>query len=412
MPPTPSVTRDDEMMRVLHVIPAVAPRYGGPSAAVVPMCDALMKSGVETVIVATNADGNRRLEVPVGQRTAWHGVPALFFERNFSESFKYSSGLAHWLRDHVADFDIVHVHAVLSHACLSAAAACQRRGVPFVLRPLGTLAPWSLRQKPFRKRVMLALGARRALYAAGAIHCTSDEERRGVEQAFPGVNPVVIPLGVDPAFFSAPEPAWSERNRDRYVLAVSRLHPKKNLEALIEAFVDEASRRQEAWRLVIAGTGEPHYVERLQSFARRTDRNRRVSFPGWVDGVRKQELIARASLFALASLHENFGVSVLEALASGVPAFLSTEVDLSESVRHHGAGWVVEPSIDGLRRGLGEALSDPAERVSRGHAAQLLAKRFAWPDISRELVDLYRRLRAGRAQIGDPILSSAASAGH
>ncbi len=189
MPPTPSVTRDDEMMRVLHVIPAVAPRYGGPSAAVVPMCDALIKSGVETVIVATNADGNRRLEVPVGQRTAWHGVPALFFERNFSESFKYSSGLAHWVRDHVADFDVVHVHAVLSHSCLSA--ACRLPGRIAFRMCFDRSEHWHRGRsgrKPFRKRVTLALGARRAIYAAGAIHCTSDEERRGVEQAFPGAN--------------------------------------------------------------------------------------------------------------------------------------------------------------------------------------------------------------------------------
>src|SRR6476660_1118503 len=120
------------IMRILHVIPAVAARYGGPSAAVVPMCDALTKSGVETLIVATNADGNGRLNVPVGQRTTWQGVPALFFERDFSESFKYSSGLARWLRSHVREFDVVHIHAVLSHSCLSAARACRVNHVPFV----------------------------------------------------------------------------------------------------------------------------------------------------------------------------------------------------------------------------------------------------------------------------------------
>ncbi len=221
--------------------------------------------------------------------------------------------------------------------------------------------------------------------------------------------PVVIPLGVDPAFFSAPEPAWSERNRDRYVLAVSRLHPKKNLEALIEAFVDEASRREEAWRLVIAGTGEPHYVERLQSIRdRRTDRNRRVSFPGWVDGARKRELIARASLFALASLHENFGVSVLEALASGVPAFLSTEVDLSDAFDTTGrAGSWNHPST-------GSGAGSGKRSATRRSECRADMRRDCWRSASRGrtfpeswsicIDDSVR----GRAQIGDPILSSAA----
>ena len=399
-------------MRILHVIPAVAPRYGGPSSAVVPMCSALMKAGVETLMVATNADGRDRLSVPVGERTAWHGVPALFFERDFSEAFKYSSGLARWLAGAVSEFDVVHVHAVLSHACLAAASACRAAGIPFVLRPLGTLAPWSLGQKPFRKRVLLALGARRAILAAGAVHCTSQEERRGIEQAFPGANPVVIPLGVDAAFLNAPNATGGERDADRYVLAISRLHAKKNLEALIQAFLEVATKQRESWRLVIAGSGEPAYVDHLHQFAKQHDRDGRVSFPGWVDGARKQELLQRASLFALASLHENFGVSVLEALAVGVPALLSAEVDLADAVRQAGAGWIVEPSVASLTRGLSDAMTGELERTRRGEAARTLARRFAWPDIATELVDLYRRLGARQAALGDPILSSAAAARH
>ena len=399
-------------MRVLHVIPAVASQYGGPSAAVVPMCDALVKAGVDTLIVTTNADGGRTLQVPVGKPTAWHGVPALFFNRNFSESFKYSSGLALWLRRHVAEFDVVHIHAVLSHASLSAASACRTRRVPYVLRPLGTLAPWSLRQKAFRKRLTLALGARRAILAAGAVHCTSDEERRGVERAFPGVSAVVIPLGIDDSLFDTPPLTGSERNADPYVLALSRIHRKKNLEALIAAFLSATDGQREPWRLVIAGDGEPHYVEQLRQLAAQRGGGGRVTFAGWVDGAEKRALIQRASLFALASFHENFGLSVLEALALGVPAILSTAVDLADAVREHAAGWVVEPTVESIRTGLADAFSRPAERSARGASARTLARRFAWPDIAAELVDLYSRLRPGAASVGHPILSSATTAGH
>jgi glycosyltransferase involved in cell wall biosynthesis len=376
------------------------------------MCAALMKSGVHTVIVATNADGDQRLPVPVGEPTIWQGVPALFFERNFSESFKYSSGLASWLRAHVAEFDVVHIHGVLSHVCLSAASACMQGRVPFVLRPLGTLAPWSLRQKALRKRVMLALGARRTILEAGAIHCTSQEERRGIELAFPGANAVVIPLGVDDELLAAPAVSSAERDRDRYVLTISRIHPKKNLEALIRAFVDVAARQPDPWRLVIAGAGEPRYVEALQQFTGQIGAHGRVSFSGWVEGVRKQELLQRASVFALASLHENFGVSVLEALASGVPALISTQVDLADAVRQAGAGWVVDIGVDALTSGLASALGYDIERAARGRAARQLADRFAWPGIAAALIDLYRRLLTGRAALCDPLLSSAATAGH
>jgi glycosyltransferase involved in cell wall biosynthesis len=399
-------------MRVLHVIPSVAPRYGGPSTAVGPMCRALMEHGVDSLILTTNADGDSRLAVPCGSRTTWQGVPAIFFERDFSESFKYSSGLAHWLRDHVSEFDVVHVHAVLSHACLAATASCRRAGVPYVLRPLGTLAPWSLSQKGLKKRIVLALGGRRAIQSAGAIHCTSEEERRGIEQAFPGARGVVIPLGVDSVFLDAPEVSWAERNADPYVLAMSRLHPKKNLEALIEAFLAVGSRLSEPWRLVIAGSGEPEYVARLHAFVREQAGSSRVSFPGWVEGEQKRELIRNASVFALASRHENFGISVLEALASGVPAVLSQHVDLSDIVRAARAGWIVDTSVETLCVGLAEALGSRDERSARAGAARKLAKRFAWSDIAGDLVDLYRRLLPGSAPMAGSLLSSAASAGH
>src|SRR5216683_7337951 len=128
-------------MRVLHVIPSVAPRYGGPSNAVLAMCRALGRKGVDVLIATTDADGEGRLPVEHGRVTSYGGTPAIFFPRQWSEAFKYSHPLAHWLDQHVADFDAVHVHAVFSHACLAAGQACRRAGVPYVVRPLGTLDP-------------------------------------------------------------------------------------------------------------------------------------------------------------------------------------------------------------------------------------------------------------------------------
>ncbi len=379
--------------------------------AVVPMCQALMRSHVEPLIVATSADGDGRLNVRLGERTTWQGVPAIFFERNFSESLKYSSNLAYWLRGNVAAFDIVHIHAVLSHACLAAAAACRAGHVPFVVRPLGTLAPWSLSQKPLRKRLMLALGGRAMMLNAGAVHCTSGEERRGIEQLFPAAHPVVIPLGIDDDFLTAPEPDWLARNRDRYVLAISRLHPKKNLEALIDAFRRVAAQEKEPWRLVIAGDGDPRYVEQLRQRASYGAADSRVSFPGWVEGARKRELLQGASVFALASFHENFGVSVLEALAFGVPAVVSRSVDLADVIQQAEAGQVVASEVESIAGGLAAVMGNAERRASCGQAARTVARRFSWPDIASQLVNLYRGLVAGRAPVADPLLSPAAPAG-
>src|SRR6185295_12578190 len=99
-------------MKVLHVIPAVAPRYGGPSGVALGLCRALLESGVDVRVATTSADGERDLDVPLGVDVDYQGAPAIFFRRDFSESYKYSGDLVRWLRGNVASYDLVHVHAV------------------------------------------------------------------------------------------------------------------------------------------------------------------------------------------------------------------------------------------------------------------------------------------------------------
>jgi glycosyltransferase involved in cell wall biosynthesis len=351
------------------------------------MCRTLSAHGGDSLIATTNADGEGRLAVPLGERTHWEGVPAIFFERRFSESYKYSPSLAAWLDASVSDFNVVHIHALLSHACLSAAAACVRHGVPYIVRPLGTLVPWSLSQRAWKKRLLLAVKGRAVLEGAVTIHYTSAAEKRLVEAALGLTRGVVVPLGIDPDLFDL-RVSLPERERDRYVLAMSRIHPKKNLEALIEAFADCAGDR-DGWRLVIAGDGDADYVRMLHRLVDDRRSAARVTFAGWVDGHAKLELVRGASVFALCSKHENFGLAVLEGMALGVPALVSREVDLASDIEGAGAGWVVENLHTSLRAHLRDAMMQAETRETRSRAARALAKRFGWPEIGRRLNEMY-----------------------
>jgi len=379
-------------VRVLHVIPAVAPRYGGPSTAVVAICRALSAAGIEPLVATTDADGGGRLAVPLGETTTWKGTQAIFFRKTFSESYKYSRAFAAWIDSHVRPFDVVHIHAVLSHLCLAAAAACRRHGVPYVIRPLGTLAPWSLGQKSFRKRLLLRFGGINALRSAAVVQYTSVEEMAGVESVFDVSPGVVVPLGVDSELLASSVPSSVERGRNPYVLALSRIHPKKNIEALIKGFV-LATAGRERWSLVVAGTGEPEYIESLRRLAERLSVENRVRFVGWIDGDRKRELMRNASLFALCSKHENFGVAVLEALAAGVPAVITRQVDLASAVEQTRAGWVIDDVDESLRLALTHAIENPVERDARGRAAREHACQFAWPAVAAQLIRVYESVQ-------------------
>jgi glycosyltransferase involved in cell wall biosynthesis len=266
--------------------------------------------------------------------------------------------------------------------------------VPYLIRPLGTLAPWSLRQKAIRKKVLLALSGMNALRGAAAVHYTSQQERQSVEAALGLEGGVVVPLGIDPNIFEE-LPASADKPGGFYVLAMSRLHPKKNLEALITAFVGctAADTNLARWQLVIAGTGEAAYVRTLQQLIEESQARDRVRFVGWMDGEAKRDLVRHASLFALCSKHENFGLAVLEALAAGVPVLVSRQVDLAEDVDDARAGWVVDDVARTLREALANAIGNVAEREARGRAARDLAGRFAWPAVAGQMRRVYEGIR-------------------
>lgn len=385
-------------MRVLHVIPAVADRYGGPSATVLAMTHELRARGVDARIATTDADGPGRLGVAHRRMIDYRGVPAVFFRRRLGESLKYSGSLARWLHERVAEYDVVHVHGVFSHPCLAAARACRAQDRPYVVRPLGTLDPWSLRQNALRKRLFLRLGGERMLRDAAAIHYTTEAERLLVEQRFRLERGVVIPLAVPDTLIARRDtafrrPHFASDPDTRYVLFLGRLHPKKRPDLLIDAFAHVAGRDRGATRLVFAGVGENGYIEHLRARAHALDIGSAVHFAGWVSGTEKSAVLAHADLFALLSEQENFGLAVAEAMNFKVPVLISDRVNLADHVKRAGAGWVVPLDVDAVAEALAEILADRAERNRRGNAGPALVDRaFRWTGIARDLISLYERL--------------------
>lgn len=386
-------------MKVLHVIPSVAMRDGGPSRAVLEMCGALQKRGVDTLIATTDADGKGRLDVELGRPISYRDVPIIFFSRQWTESYKYSHPLQHWLNAHVNDFDVVHIHAVFSHSSLAAAAACRNRGVPYIVRPLGTLDPWSLKQKSFRKRLFWHLGVRRMLDGASAIHYTTAPERE-LAQGSLGLNHgVVIPLGIESVSTNGTkltEPQGEPPSSRPYVLVLSRLHPKKALEFLLPAFLSLVTREEfKEWKLVLAGDGDAEYVQSLRDLIEKEKGNEHVIFAGWLEGNRKEAALRNASLLALTSYQENFGLCVIEALAYGVPVFVSPHVNLAGQIAKSNAGWIAEINADAIRTGLKEAMDSESERLRRGKNGRQFAADFAWPGVTDQLFNLYLSTIAG-----------------
>lgn len=385
-------------MKVLHIIPAVASRYGGPSAAVFGMCRALAAKGVEVSLVTTDADGPGRLDVPLAAWTQYAGVRTMFFRCREPSSFKWSPALSRWLGPHVTAFTLVHAHAVFNHSTIAAGRACRAAATPYLVRPLGSLAPWSLGHHRWRKRALLALGARRALSGATRIHYTTDGERRLSEAGLPWLPPgAVVPLGVDDGFFAAP--ATARGGHAGTILLASRLDPKKGVDIAIRAAHRlAADPTLGPWRLEIAGDGGTRYVDFLKRLAAAGAAASRITFLGWLDVQSHVARLAHASVAVLPSLQENFGISVVEAMAAGVPVVITADLDLAADVRDAGAGWVVERSPEAVAAALAEALRNRPMRDLRAGNARRFAMRYTWKTIADRLAASYSAVVAEARQ--------------
>src|SRR6266550_2170714 len=148
-------TRSGNQLKVLHVIPAVAACYGGPSRVVLHTCKTLRNEGVEAEIATTNADGNFNLPIPKDSPTLVDGVPVYFFERQRPWDYKFSWNLTKWLKRNVPNYDLLHIHAVFSYSTAAAAFYARKHGIPYIMLPHGMLAPWPLRQNWVLKQVYL-----------------------------------------------------------------------------------------------------------------------------------------------------------------------------------------------------------------------------------------------------------------
>jgi len=383
-------------LKVLHVIPSMSSRDGGPARAMAGMERALIAAGVDITTLTTDHD----LGLHVGlhdepdERAPAHAACRIYAHM-WLTPYKVAPGLVPWLMRSVGRYDVVHIHALFSFASTVAALAARRHRVPYVVRPLGTLSGYGLRSRRRLKCVSMALVESWILQHAAAVHFTSqaelDEAREAVCLPMHGV---VIPLGVDADNCDPAEPLAHEALAGRRViLFLSRLDPKKNLEALIDAVASSAMLR-DACALLIAGTGEPGYIASLKARCAAAGLSDRTVWLGHVEGIRKRAAFAVADAFALPSFSENFGLAAIEALLAGAPCVLGHGVAVSREIAAAGAGLAVEPGAGEIARALETMFGDDTRRSRMGaKGAEFARREYSTQAMARRLLALYETVR-------------------
>lgn len=389
----------DGKLSLLHVVPSINPRTGGPAASVPGLAAAQAGAGLAVAVLSLDYEEHGDSPEIPGVRSL--ASPPSALGRRLRG---WSPALRRLILEAAVRADIVHSHALWMVPGIYARQAAESLGRPLVISPRGMLDPWSLERSRLKK--LLAAGAyeNRNLGAARLLHATSDLEAESIRRYGLRQPITVLPNGVElTRAGEIPgrellERRFPELHGKRWLLFLGRLDPKKGLDWLLEIWRDLGPGRPD-WRLVIAGPDLAGYGAKLvAAVAAEPVLLERTTFTGMLEGAEKSAALACAELFVLPTRGENFGIAVAEALAHGTPVVTTTAAPWGELVGHD-CGWWVAPERAALQTALAAALrlpeSELAHRGARG--AGLIRERYSWDSIGERWVEVYHWLLSGGA---------------
>ena len=319
-------------MKILQIVPSYKPAYvyGGPIESVARLCEGLVNDGQTVHVYTTTANGATELAVKPNETVLVDGVPVTYFRRITKDNSHISPRLWQQLYATCRNYDVVHIHSWWNPLVIVAAMICHARNVKVIVSPRGMLSEYIIHStnKGLKKLVHNITG-RRAL-AKSRFHATSAIEFEECKRLIPGWQGFIIPNIVSLPVL----PIQKIKNERFTLLFLSRVHPKKGIEFLLEAI-----QTCENILLRIAGSGDETYINQLKQKIKRLGIEDKVEWIGWKDRTAKFEELMKADLFVLISHNENFANSVIESLYMGTPVLLSNQVGLAPFVREEKMGW-------------------------------------------------------------------------
>lgn len=379
-------------MRILNIC-AYTWAIGGPARIIYDHTTEAIKHGHQVTILSPMTPGEKLYEVPTGAHlvSCKRTTPLSKIYREFSMDL-YS-----FLRKHIGEFDIIHVHGIWHFGSLAPFLISKRP--PIVITIHGLLDKWAIGHHQWKKDLVTLLYQKRLLKKVDLIHINNSDEEEDVTRylGFKPKNLAIIPNGMRlEEFADIPhrnmfrEPFGIPSDK-KMLLFMGRLNIKKGLDLLLPAFADYLNQTDDTI-LVLAGPDDG-YQAQIEEFIKENSLENHIKLVGMLTNEVKKAALSDADMFVLPSYSEGFSIAVLEAMASGIPALVSDRVGFGDFIKKYSAAYVAPLTVTGVKNGLLEMLGRSEVRDKyKTNADKMLKENFNISDVANRMLNAYKIL--------------------
>lgn len=386
-------------MKVLTFLTSIDQTKGGPSRSVPMFVRGLAQAGVDITLMAIKSD-NMNLHALDGTSAKVHLLPH-DYKKNDLENFVRQE-----------KFDIIHGQCIWEPLFHQMRVIADKFKIPYILTPRGTLEPWSLQQSKWKKKIARWLYQDKDLKKCVCIYTTAEMEAKHIRD-LGFKNPIcIIPNGIETDGYPCRK---NPQIIKKQILFLSRIHPKKGIELLINSFKNICTRNKNFsdWNILIVGNGEATYIEELKRYIESINMQHKINISIPIFGKAKIQTYQESSIFCLPSYSENFGMVIAEAMSCGVPVITTNNTPwqlLNGKVSTMGAnldslgenkrtGWCIDLSIDNLEKTLSEAMSLSSEELYElgQKGSRLINENFNYHSVAQKNKELYEWILNKRA---------------
>lgn len=378
-------------MKILNIC-AYTWEIGGPARIIYDHTVEAIAQGHEVDILSPMSVGDKLYPAPDGARI----IPCRRTQPLASVYREFSLDLYHYLKKHVNDYDVIHIHGIWHFGSL--APFFWKSRTPKVITIHGLLDRWAVNHHAWKKKLVSALYQKKLLAKADIIHINNLEEQEDVRHylGYLPENLVIIPNGMKMSDYeSLPKKgvfrAQFQIPADlKILLFMGRLNIKKGLDLLLPAFQEYYARNQDTM-LIIAGPDDG-YEEEARSFVEKHQLSDRVKFVGMLTGEIKKAALSDATVFVLPTYSEGFSIAVLEAMASKLPVVVSDRTGFGDFTRYYDAAALTQLEVADLTAHLTQMLGDESYRLEKAaNAYRMVSELFDIRIVARKMLDTYRK---------------------